>query len=85
MPTLSACACMQHSLSLTGEQGAHTLLTGQREREREIKRERKEREKAWTNFSLQDESWAEFSTLEVAAVCIPCTYCRVLQYNLTES
>jgi hypothetical protein len=22
---------------------------------------------AWTNFSLQDEPWAEFSTLEVAA------------------
>ncbi len=28
----------------------------------------------WTNFSLQDEPWAEFSTLEVAA-WIPCTYC----------
>ncbi len=25
----------------------------------------------WTNFSLQDEPWAEFTTLEVAA----CTYC----------
>jgi hypothetical protein len=37
----------------------------------------------WTNFSLQDEPWAEFSTLEVAAACIPCTYCPVLQYNLT--
>jgi hypothetical protein len=24
----------------------------------------------WTNFSLQDEPWAEFSTLEVAAACI---------------
>jgi hypothetical protein len=32
---------------------------------------------AWTNFSLQDEPWAEFSTLEVAAACIPCTYCPV--------
>jgi hypothetical protein len=31
----------------------------------------------WTNFSLQDEPWAEFSTLEVAAACIPCTYCPV--------
>jgi hypothetical protein len=31
---------------------------------------------AWTNFSLQDEPWAEFSTLKVAA-CIPCTYCLV--------
>jgi hypothetical protein len=30
----------------------------------------------WTNFSLQDKNWAEFSTLEVAA-CIPCTYCPV--------
>ncbi len=28
---------------------------------------------SWTNFSLQDEPWAEFTTLEVAA-CIPCTY-----------
>ncbi len=36
----------------------------------------------WTNFSLQDEPWAEFTALEVAA-CIPCTYCPVLQYNLT--
>jgi hypothetical protein len=36
----------------------------------------------WTNFSLQDKPWAEFSTLEVA-VCIPCTYCPVQQYNLT--
>ncbi len=36
----------------------------------------------WTNFSSQDSPWAEFSTLEVAA-CIPCTYCPVLQYNLT--
>ncbi len=36
----------------------------------------------WTNFSLQDKPWAEFSTLEVAA-CIPCTYCQVKQYNLT--
>ncbi len=33
--------------------------------------------RAWTNFSLQDEPWAEFSTLEVAAACIPCTYCPV--------
>jgi hypothetical protein len=36
------------SLSLTGEQGEHTLFTGQREseREREIKREKeKERER----------------------------------------
>jgi hypothetical protein len=30
----------------------------------------------WTNFSLQDEPWAVFTTLEVAA-CIPCTYCPV--------
>jgi hypothetical protein len=29
---------------------------------------------AWTNFSLQDEPWAECTTLEVAA-CKPCTYC----------
>jgi hypothetical protein len=29
-----------------------------------------------TNFSLQDEPWAEFSTLQVAA-CIPRTYCPV--------
>jgi hypothetical protein len=28
------------SLSLTGEDGVHTLFTGQREREREIKREK---------------------------------------------
>jgi hypothetical protein len=33
-------------------------------------------EKPWKNVSLQDEPWAEFSTLEVAA-CIPCTYCPV--------
>jgi hypothetical protein len=32
---------------------------------------------SWTNFSLQDKPWAEFSTLEVAAACIPCTYCPV--------
>ncbi len=34
--------CNTHSLSLslTGEQGAHTLFTGQREREREKERER---------------------------------------------
>ncbi len=31
---------------------------------------------AWTNFSLQDKPWAEFTTLEVAA-CKPCTYCPV--------
>jgi len=31
---------------------------------------------SWTNFSLQDEPWVEFSTLEVAA-CMPCTYCPV--------
>jgi hypothetical protein len=31
---------------------------------------------SWTNFNLQDEPWAEFSTLEVAA-CKPCTYCPV--------
>jgi hypothetical protein len=37
----------------------------------------------YENFSLQDKPWAEFSTLEVAAACIPCTYCPVLQYNLT--
>ncbi len=29
---------------------------------------------SWTNFSLQDEPWAEFSTLEVAACIILCTY-----------
>jgi len=28
------------------------------------------RDRAWTNFSLQDEPWAEYSTLQVAA-CIP--------------
>ncbi len=38
---------------------------------------------AWTNFSLQDEPWAEFSTLEVAACVILCTYGPVLQNNLT--
>jgi hypothetical protein len=37
----------------------------------------------WTNFSLQDEPWAEFSTLEVAAYVILCTYGPVLQNNLT--
>jgi hypothetical protein len=31
---------------------------------------------AGTNFSLQDEPWAEFTTLEVAA-CKPGTYCPV--------
>ncbi len=40
---------------------------------------------AWTNFSLQDEPWAEFSTLEVAACIILCTYGPVLQNNLTYS
>ncbi len=30
----------------------------------------------WTNFSLQDEPWAEFTTLDLAA-CVPCTYCPV--------
>ncbi len=39
---------------------------------------------AWTNFSILDEPWAEFSTSEVAA-CIPWTYCPVQQYNLTQS
>ncbi len=38
---------------------------------------------AWTNFSLQDEPWAEFSTLEVAACIILSTYGPVLQNNLT--
>jgi hypothetical protein len=38
---------------------------------------------AWTNFSLQDEPWAEFSTLEVAACIILCTYSPGLQNNLT--
>jgi hypothetical protein len=28
---------------------------------------------SWINFSLLDEPWAKFSTLEAAA-CIPCTY-----------
>jgi hypothetical protein len=32
--------------------------------------------KPWTNFSLQDEPWAKFTTLEVAA-CNPFTYCPV--------
>ncbi len=31
----------------------------------------------WTNFSLQDKPWAEFSTLEVAACIQSCTYCPV--------
>ncbi len=31
----------------------------------------------WTNFGLQDEPWAEFSTLEVAACIILCTYSPV--------
>ncbi len=31
-------------------------------------------DKSWTNFSLQDEPWAEFSTIEVAACVILCTY-----------
>ncbi len=39
--------------------------------------------RTWTNFSLQDEPWAEFSTLEVAACVILCTYHPVLQNNLT--
>jgi len=39
--------------------------------------------KAWTNFSLQDEPWAEFSTLEVAACVILSSYGPVLQNNLT--
>jgi hypothetical protein len=30
---------------------------------------------AWTNLSLQDKPWAEFSTLEVAACIILYTYC----------
>ena len=38
--------------------------------------EQKVLEESWTNFSLQDEPWAEFTTLDVAA-CIPCTYCPV--------
>jgi hypothetical protein len=38
---------------------------------------------AWTNFSLQDEPWAEFSTLEVAACIILSSYGPVLQNNLT--
>ncbi len=49
-----------------------TECTLQRESEHE------EREKfspdSWTNFSIQDEPWAEFSTLEVAACVILCTY-----------
>ncbi len=28
---------------------------------------------AWTNFSQQDKTWAEFSTLDVAER-LPCTY-----------
>ncbi len=41
------CLGVQATLSLTGEQGAHTLFTGQRERKREGERvrKRKEREK----------------------------------------
>jgi hypothetical protein len=39
--------------------------------------------KSWTNFSLQDEPWAKFSTLEVAACIIICTYGPVLQNNPT--
>ncbi len=41
---LLARACNSLSLSLTGEQGAHTLFISQRERERERERE-KERER----------------------------------------
>jgi hypothetical protein len=37
---------------------------------------------AWTNFSLQDETWAEFSTLE-AAVCMPYSYLSLKQNSLT--
>ncbi len=36
----------------------------------------------WTNFSKQDNPWADFSTLEVAA-SLPCTYSTVLQNDLT--
>jgi hypothetical protein len=37
---------------------------------------------AWTNFSKQDETWTEFSTLEVAA-CVLCTCAAVKQNGLT--
>jgi hypothetical protein len=41
---LLARACNSLSFSLTGEQGSHTLFTGQRERERERGREGEEKE-----------------------------------------
>ncbi len=52
--------------------GVHTLFTGQRERERERERvclylKGMTSALTRTNFSLQDEPWSEFSTLEVAA------------------
>jgi hypothetical protein len=47
---------MQLPLSLTGEQGAHTLFTGQRERERERDKERKrERERVKECIYLEKE------------------------------
>ncbi len=36
----------------------------------------------WTNFSRQDKTWAEFSTLDMV-VCVPCTCCTVKQYDQT--
>ncbi len=38
---------------------------------------------SWTNFSQQDLTWAEFSTLEVAACIMSCAYHAVLQNSLT--
>jgi hypothetical protein len=36
----------------------------------------------WTNFSLRDKTWAEFSTLEVAA-CVLCACVAIKQNSLT--
>jgi hypothetical protein len=36
----------------------------------------------WTNFSYQDKTWAESSTLDVT-MCMSCTYHCVYQYGLT--
>jgi hypothetical protein len=37
---------------------------------------------SWTKFGKQDETWAEFSTLEVT-VCMPCTPAAIDQNGLT--
>jgi hypothetical protein len=64
---------------------------GNKEKETEIERNRaKDRhaygqtDHAWTNFSQQDETWAEFSTLE-GAVCMPCSYITMIQNCLAKN